>query len=109
MLLQWPNKVAPNQVYKDSTVSHVDIFTTFVKAAMESEYSDCSSDSSSSVCSVAETIFQTRHIDGINLLDLVKRTTPESVEVATSGAEEILPSVQSAANRTLFWRSGHYR
>ncbi len=110
MLMQWPNKIEPNQVYKDSTVSHVDVFTTFVRAAMESEYSgDCSTDSDSSVCSAAETIFQSRHIDGINLLELVKRKSEGNTDVTASNSEEKSPAVLSAANRTLYWRSGHYR
>ncbi len=110
MLMQWPNKVQPNQVYKDSTVSHVDVFTTFVRAAMESEYSgDCSSNSDCAVCSAAEFIFQTRHIDGINLLDLVKQKSEANTDVSTLGTEEKSPAVLAAANRTLYWRSGHYR
>jgi len=125
MFLQWPNVLPPpsdctwdtsdasvkpcEQLTVESTVAHVDFFTSFASLVRATEEAR------------SVPLVRGVHLDGLNIFDLVRGAAKKRAVAAnplpgqpslkkTSSMEEAYQAAteHKSRTRTLFWRSGHY-
>ena len=91
LFVKWPAAIPAGTLVADAMVSHLDLFPTILTAAGAP--------------------FDAARTDGVDLMSFVRPSASSSGSGSGSGGEVDSDAVmvEAGQNRTLFWRSAHYR